>query len=89
MPFKVQKNANTKLAAALAFPCSLFLKSQLPAEPPLEDSEGTVINLSCMRDSENSENSLDLTDENSSPQVNSEIQKLHWTLQMKTIQPPT
>jgi hypothetical protein len=38
----------TKLAAALAFPCSLFLKSQLPELLPVNDSvDGTVINLSC------------------------------------------
>jgi hypothetical protein len=38
----------TKLAAALAFPCSLFLKSQLPELLPVDDSiDGAVINLSC------------------------------------------
>lgn len=42
---KTYGNNNTKLAAALAFPCSLFLNSQLP-EDPLEDSDVTVINLS-------------------------------------------
>ena len=39
----------TRLAAALVFPCSLFLKSQLAEEPALELSEGTVINLSCSK----------------------------------------
>ena len=44
------KRTNTRLAAALAFPCSLFLKSQFPEEPPLEASEATVISLSCNKE---------------------------------------
>lgn len=40
---------HTKLAAALALPCSLFLNSQLPVDPPLEVSAGAVINLSCTK----------------------------------------
>ena len=41
------KKIRTRLAAALVFPCSLFLKSQFPEEALLEESVGTVINLSC------------------------------------------
>lgn len=41
------KVRHTRLAAALAFPCSLFLKSQFPEDPPLEASDGIVISLSC------------------------------------------
>jgi hypothetical protein len=38
----------TRLAAALAFPCSLFLKSQPPELAPVEDSVvGAVMSLSC------------------------------------------
>ena len=40
---------HTRLAVALVFPCSLFLKSQLAEEPELELSDGTVINLSCSK----------------------------------------
>lgn len=47
---KELKEPYTKLAAALAFLCSLFLKSQLVEEPPLVASDGTVINLSCSRE---------------------------------------
>jgi hypothetical protein len=43
----------TRLAAALAFPCSLFLKSQPPELAPVEDSVvGAVMSLSC-KDNEN------------------------------------
>jgi len=45
MPRRRHK-VHTKLAAALALPCSLFLNNQLPVDPPLEVLAGAVINLS-------------------------------------------
>ena len=49
---------HTRPAAALVFPCSLFLKSQLAEEPELELSDGTVINWSCTKNkTQNQENS--------------------------------
>ena len=49
---------HTRPAAALVFPRSLFLKSQLAEERKLELSYGTVINWSCTKnETQNQENS--------------------------------